>query len=117
MIVDGRNGAPALRSRYEHVRRLLPLPDTLAPELLVPLDEREITRYVLREWSLPTGVRRLVRNAVAGSVLRFTTLPDVRASVTVAQRDLAHRFSFALRTSSASRVTPIGTSCSGTATS
>ncbi|TMK70520.1 MAG: hypothetical protein E6G50_08320 [Actinobacteria bacterium] len=92
MIVDGRNGAPALRSRYEHVRRLLPLPDTLAPELLVPLDEREITRYVLREWSLPTGVRRLVRNAVAGSVLRFTTLPDVRASVTVAQRDLGTPF-------------------------
>ena len=87
MIVDGRNGAAALRSHYEDVRRLLPLPDRLAPELLVPLDDREITRYVLREWSLPTGFRRRVRNAVAEGVLRFTTLPDVRASVTVAQRD------------------------------
>src|SRR5262249_25901001 len=69
------------------VRRLLPLPDPHAPELLVPLDDREVTSYVLREWSLPTGLRRRARNVVAGSVLRFATLPDVRSSVTVAQRE------------------------------
>jgi hypothetical protein len=69
------------------VRRLLPLPEALAPELLVPLDNRAVTRYVLREWSLPAGFRRRLRNAVAEGVLRFTTLPEVRASVTVAQRE------------------------------
>jgi Phosphotransferase enzyme family len=87
VILVGRNGARQARRRYATVRRLLPVPDPLAPELLVPLDDREVTRYVLREWSLPTGLRRRVRNAVAESVLRFATLPDLRASVTVAQHD------------------------------
>jgi hypothetical protein len=87
VILDGRGGAQHVRGSYDCVRRLLPLPDALAPELLVPLDSRVVTRYVLREWSLPTGLRRRVRNTVAEAVLRFTTLPDVRASVTVAQRE------------------------------
>src|SRR5262249_10588711 len=60
--------------------------DRLAPELLVPLDDREIAKYVLREWSLPTGFRRRARNAVAANVLRFAALPDIRPSVSVAQR-------------------------------
>jgi hypothetical protein len=92
VILDGRGGARTLRGRYASVGALMPLPDATAPELLVPLEERAVTRYVLREWSVPTGIRRRVRNAVADGVLRFTRLPEIRASVTVAQREAGPPF-------------------------
>jgi Phosphotransferase enzyme family len=92
VILEGRKGSRSLRRSYEHVQRFLPLPDGLEPQVLVPLDNRTVTRYVLRQWSLPRGLVRRVRNAAADALLTRMTLPEIRPSLTVATREAAPPF-------------------------
>jgi hypothetical protein len=87
VILEGRNGAKRLRPAFSHVERFLPIPDSLEPQVLVPLDRRRITRYVLRQWTLPRGIVRRTRNLVAELALSRTTLPDVRPSLAVGTND------------------------------
>lgn len=91
VILEGRNGARTLRSRFPYVQRYLPIPDALEPQVLAPLDRPRMTRYVLRHWSLARGTRR-VRNALAELVLARTTLPDIRPPITVGTDETGQPF-------------------------
>jgi len=87
VILEGRNGARKLRPAYPNVQRFLPIPDSLEPQVLVPLDRPQMTQYVLRHWTLPRGIVRRVRNAVAELAISRRALPDVRPSLTMGASD------------------------------
>jgi hypothetical protein len=86
VFLEGRGARRSASVSYTQVERFWPLPTFDEPQILVPLEPRNVTAYVLRQWSAPVDPLRRIRNAVAGAVLRWQPLPEIRPSLTVATR-------------------------------
>lgn len=66
IVLVGRGGRRALRRAGYRPRRFLPLPSLAHPSLLVPVDRPRVARYALANLSVPAGLLKTLRNALAG---------------------------------------------------
>jgi hypothetical protein len=88
LILDGRPPRSVDFKRLD-VQRLLARPDSIAPALLLPLEQPRATGYAISHWSIVDRRWKLVRRAVAQSLAHRRLWPPFGPFVTVCQRDPA----------------------------
>jgi phosphotransferase family enzyme len=92
IMLEGRSGAASLRRAGLEVHSLIPSPSLAAPGHLVRADHRHAAVYAIEHWSIPTTLKRRVRNAVAKALLARGRFPDVLPVFTVGMRSKGHPF-------------------------
>jgi hypothetical protein len=92
IVLEGRGGVAPLRRAGLDVQRLIPVPSIAAPRHLVRADHPHAAVYAIEHWSIPTTLKRRLRNAVAKAFLSRGRLPDVLPVFTVGLRPEAPPF-------------------------
>jgi hypothetical protein len=87
LIVQGRSAGRRVREAGLRVGRFLPLPDTDAPELFLPLEQAAPAAYALDGWAMPPTRLKDLRNRAVKALLARGRFPSLRPLLTVAVRD------------------------------
>jgi hypothetical protein len=95
ILLEGRGGARALVRAGYHVRKLLPLPDLEAPDLLLPVERGAPSRYALVRWRPAESVPKRMRNLSLAALVERGVLPAVRPVQVVGVRTAAPPFPLA----------------------
>jgi hypothetical protein len=88
LILDGRPPR-SLDSDGLSMQRLVARPDSIAPALLLPLEQPHASAYAIGHWSIVDRRWKLVRRSVAQRLARWNLWPPVGSIVTVCQRNPA----------------------------
>jgi hypothetical protein len=86
VALEGRGGARTLAATGLPSRRLLALPDTTRPALVLPLDRRKPLRYATRHFAGRATRMKMVRNRLAPLVLARGLVP-AEGALAVAERN------------------------------
>lgn len=92
IILEGARRSRALARAGYGQQTLLPLPDHLNPELVIPLGRRNAIRYAIRGWRPGATAFERGRNLVAQELLGQGIAPPGRAPTTIAAREPAAPF-------------------------
>jgi hypothetical protein len=87
IVIEGRRPRPDPRSEGYSVQRYLALPDTRAPEVLLPIDQRLPAVYAIENWTVPTKRWKAVRNRLLIALASRGAFPTSRNTVHVAIRE------------------------------
>jgi hypothetical protein len=85
LILDGRPPR-GLGFNGLDVQRLLARPDSIAPALLLPIEQPRASAYAIAHWSIVDRRWKLIRRSVAQGLARRRLWPPVGSIVTVCQR-------------------------------
>ena len=87
VVLEGRASRSALEAAGYRVRRLLALPSADAPEVLVPVDDAPVLRYVLQNWTVPKRRWKVARNRLLGRMLPTGASAPGLPVLTVGERE------------------------------
>lgn len=83
VLVVGRGGRRALRTGWPVVRRMVALPGSREPHLIMPVDRRRVAAYALRTWAAGDSRLRRMRNEIAAAGMSIGRFPDLPRSLTL----------------------------------
>jgi len=84
LILEGGRPARLLRASGWSPLELLPLPDVVRPELLLPAGEAAPVRHAIRQWRPGTSPRTRARNLLARELVARGIVPPGRRMLTAA---------------------------------
>ena len=87
LVLEGARRHRAAAASGYSVQAVLPLPDALTPELLLPLGQRDAVRYAVRRWRPGTTPLEAARNLAARELIARGLAPPGRAPTAVAARE------------------------------